>query len=200
MPDLLWESDSDGSTNWYNNRWLEYTGQSFEEAIGWGWTHAIHPDDREVSAKDYAEAVEAGRPLRQEHRIRSHQGEYRWFVVNATPHIDDNGRVIRMYGAATDIHDRKHTENALREREERLQKMLNIEGVGVITFGDDGTIKLANDTFLAWHGYSRQEVEAGELSWQKLTPPEYRAVSEEQLEKMAQTGRVWLFGDGSKRI
>ncbi|NJM62148.1 MAG: PAS domain-containing protein [Oscillatoriales cyanobacterium RU_3_3] len=85
VPDLLWESEPDGSTNWYNQRWMEYTGQTFEQAIGWGWIDAIHPDDREGSARRYREAVEQGMLLQQEHRIRRHDGEYRWFVVNAFP-------------------------------------------------------------------------------------------------------------------
>lgn len=104
VPDLLWESGPDGFTTWYNQRWLEYTGQTFEEATGWGWTEAIHPDDREGSAQRYREAVEAGRSLRQEHRIRRHDGEYRWFVVHAFPLRDEHGTVVRVYGAATDIH------------------------------------------------------------------------------------------------
>jgi PAS domain S-box-containing protein len=119
VPDLLWDSEPDGSTNWYNNRWLEYTGQRFEEAIGWGWVNAIHPDDREASARRYAKAVETGMPLQQEHRIRRYDGEYRWFVVNAFPIKDEQGRVVKMYGAATDIHDRIQAENILRESERK---------------------------------------------------------------------------------
>jgi|GEM_PF-867162 len=110
VPDLLWDSEPDGSTIWYNQRWLEYTGQRFEEAICGGWVDAIHPDDRAGSAKRYGEAVEAGKPLRQEHRIRRHDGAYRWFVVNASPLKNEKGRVIKMYCAATDIHDRKRAE------------------------------------------------------------------------------------------
>jgi PAS domain S-box-containing protein len=107
VPDLLWESASDGTTTWYNDRWLEYTGQTFEQAIGWGWVDAIHPDDREASARHYREAAAAGASLRQEHRIRRHDGVYRWFVVNALPVKDTGGGVVRMYGAATDIHEER---------------------------------------------------------------------------------------------
>jgi len=123
VPDLLWDSEPCGSTNWYNQRWLEYTGQSFEQAIGWGWIDAIHPDDREGSAKRYREAVEASKPLRQEHRIRRHDGQYRWFMVNASPLKDQDGRVIKMYGAATDIHDSKQAAEALRTSEEKYRSI-----------------------------------------------------------------------------
>jgi PAS domain S-box-containing protein len=123
VPDLLWDSQPDGSTNWYNQRWMEYTGQTFEQAIGWGWIDAIHPDDREESARRYREAVEQGMPLQQEHRIRRHDGAYRWFVVKVVPLKDESGKVIKMYGAATDIHDRKQVEDALRESEQKYRSL-----------------------------------------------------------------------------
>src|SRR5262249_42734419 len=102
---------------------LKYTGQSFEEAIGWGWMDAIHPDDREASARRYREAVENGVMLRQEHRIRRFDGEYRWFVVNAFPLKDESGRIIKMYGAATDIHESRIMHEALRESEEKYRTL-----------------------------------------------------------------------------
>jgi len=122
VPDLLWQSEPDGYTNWYNQRWLEYTGQSMEEALGWGWTEAIHPDDREKSAQRYNDAVKNGDRLRQEHRIRRHDGEYRWFVVNAYPEKDESGNVVKMYGAATDIHESRMMLEALRQSEEQLRQ------------------------------------------------------------------------------
>jgi PAS domain S-box-containing protein len=121
VPDLLWESEPDGSTEWYNQRWLEYTGQSFEQATGWDWVDAIHPQDRAASSRNYAKAVETGKPLNQEHRIRRHDGEYRWFVVNVNPVKDKKGKVIKMYGAATDIHGRRLAEEALQNSEEHLR-------------------------------------------------------------------------------
>jgi PAS domain S-box-containing protein len=126
VPDLLWDSEPDGSTNWYNQRWLEYTGQRLEQAIGWGWVDVIHPDDREGSAKRYADAVEADKALQQEHRIRRHDGTYRWFMVNAVPIKDEQGKTFKIYGAATDIHDRKMAEQVLIENEGRQMFLLEL--------------------------------------------------------------------------
>ncbi|MCE7071876.1 PAS domain S-box protein [Dyadobacter sp. CY327] len=125
VPDLLWDSQPDGSTNWYNQRWIEYTGQTLEQAIGWGWVDAIHPDDRDASAERYGKAVEASQFLQQEHRIRRHDGAYRWFVVSTSPVKDESGNVVKMYGAATDIHDRRESEEALRESEEKLRTVFD---------------------------------------------------------------------------
>lgn len=115
-PDILWRSDADGSTTWYNKRWLDYTGQTFDQAIGWGWVDAIHPDDREKSAKNYHDAVLGKCKLEQEHRIRNVNGEYRWFLVRAEPVLNEKGEVAHMYGAATDIHDLYCAYEALRRK------------------------------------------------------------------------------------
>ena len=103
VPDLLWQSEPDGATAWYNARWAQYTGQSREAAQGWGWTKAIHPDDRERSIASYRSAVERGGPFMHEHRIRAADGTYRWFLVRAEPQRDDAGRIVGWLGAATDI-------------------------------------------------------------------------------------------------
>jgi len=189
VPDLLWDSEPDGCSNWYNQRWLEYTGQPFEQALGWGWTEVIHPSDRARSAQLYREAVETGMPLRQEHRIRRHDGEYHWFVVNALPLKDDSGKVIKMYGAATDIHEQRTALEALRESEERLQKAISIETVGVLFFYLNGQISDANDAVLRMSGYSRDEL-LNMRNWRVLTAPEFWEVTACTAEELATRGET----------
>jgi PAS domain S-box-containing protein len=107
VPDLLWSTDPGGTTDWYNRRWLEYTGQSLAEARGYGWLDAIHPDDRESSLRNFQGAIAGGEPLRQEHRIRGADGQYRWFLVRAHLLRDEDGHSVRWYGSATDIHNER---------------------------------------------------------------------------------------------
>jgi PAS domain S-box-containing protein len=188
VPDLLWASEPDGSTDWHNQRWLEYTGQRFEQAIGWGWVDTIHPDDRDGSARRYAEAVKAGKPLRQEHRIRRNDGEYRWFVVNATPVKDENFQVIKMYGTATDIHDSKQAEEALRDSEQRLQQALSIPTVGVIFFDLQGVIHHANEAFCRLSGYTKDDFHVGKVRWDEVTPPEFMQATLTSREELRTSG------------
>jgi PAS domain S-box-containing protein len=188
VPDLLWASEPDGSTDWHNQRWLEYTGQRFEQAIGWGWVDTIHPDDRDGSARRYAEAVKAGKPLRQEHRIRRNDGEYRWFVVNATPVKDENFQVIKMYGTATDIHDSKQAEEALRDSEQRLQQALSIPTVGVIFFDLRGVIHHANEAFCRLSGYTKDDFHVGKVRWDEVTPPEFMQATLTSREELRTSG------------
>jgi PAS domain S-box-containing protein len=109
-PDLLWRNDARGGTDWYNERWLAYTGLSLAESLDYGWLGALHPDDRAQSLHNFRAALDECRPLRQEHRIRSAVGEYRWFLAQARPVYDAQGELEGWFGAATDIHERKLAE------------------------------------------------------------------------------------------
>ena len=126
VPDLLWRNDTQGITTWYNQRWFDYTGQTPAEAFDKGWVQVIHPDDQSQSFHTFESTVFAGQSLRQEHRIRSVSGEYRWFRVAAEPIYDGQGRISHWYGAATDIHERKIAELATQERRDLLQSIFDM--------------------------------------------------------------------------
>lgn len=117
VPDLLWESAPDGSTPWFNARWYEYTGQTPAESAVWGWMEVIHPDDRARTVENYRRGFERGEAIVQEHRIRSAESTYHWFLVRIEPHRDEAGRVMRWFGAATDIHAQRL---AFQEVEQRV--------------------------------------------------------------------------------
>ena len=128
VPDLLWQTAPDGSTVWYNARWYEYTGQAPNDAAGSGWMNAVHPDDRARSAAQYARAARTGRPVRQEYRIRAADGTYRWFLVRAEPQKDDAGRIVRWFGAATDVHEQRIAmQDAERQVTERTAELHDAE-------------------------------------------------------------------------
>ncbi len=104
-----------------------------------------------------------------------------------------------------DLIDRQQAEEAFRRSQERFGRVGNVEGVGVLFFDvASGALVDANDAFLDMFGYTREDVTSGSLSWQKLTPPEYVAISREQLGKLAATGRIgpyekeYLRKDGSR--
>ena len=99
---------------------------------------------------------------------------------------------MQWFGTNTDVDELNAAEEALRESQARLEKVLEAETVGVNVLWDltTGCMTGANDTFLNMMGYSRCEVEAGELTWQKLTPPEYHEASLAEIAKFQATGRV----------
>ncbi|HLV02268.1 MAG TPA: PAS domain S-box protein [Acidobacteriota bacterium] len=124
VPDLLWRSDPDGKSTWYNQRWMEYTGQTRVQAAGYGWIDVIHPDDRSRSLDNYERAVRTGQPLQQEHRIRRHDGVYRWFLVRAEPVRDVEGKILHWFGAATDVHEQRAAVESLEWRVEKRTRQV----------------------------------------------------------------------------
>jgi PAS domain S-box-containing protein len=110
IPALAWSARSDGSADFFNQRWLDYTGLSVEQARDWGWTAALHPDDLKTLV-DYWKSVLASRqPGEIERRLRRFDGMYRWFLFRATPLLDNDGKIVKWFGTNTDIEDRKHAE------------------------------------------------------------------------------------------
>ncbi len=119
VPDLLWSRDAQGSVEWYNRRWTEYTGQRSEEAARFGWLDVIHPDDQDQSLAAFYGALDSGQPMRHEHRIRGKDGSYRWFLHQARPLRDGEGQIVHWFGTATDIHEQRMIQDILEERVRR---------------------------------------------------------------------------------
>jgi PAS domain S-box-containing protein len=119
--DILWTATPAGELREEQPDWSEFTGQAPEEYRGRGWLSVIHPDDRPRTEARWDRAVAARDPYEIEHRIRRHDGEYRYMMARAVPVLESDGSVREWVGAHTDITDRKAAEQALEERSERLQ-------------------------------------------------------------------------------
>jgi len=110
IPAMAWIAGPDGTVQFRNRRWLEYTGLSqVGRAEGVG-AIAVHPEDRDRIVRQLGASFASGEPFEEEMRIRRTDGEYRWFLGRAVPLRDKRGKVVKWYGAATDIQDRKRAE------------------------------------------------------------------------------------------
>ena len=107
IPILAWSCQPDGTADFLNQRWLDYTGLSTEAAVGWGWQAAIHSEDLGKLMDTWLRLLATGEPGEVEGRLRRFDGEHRWFLFRAIPIRDEEGRVVRWYGTNTDIEDRK---------------------------------------------------------------------------------------------
>jgi PAS domain S-box-containing protein len=123
IPALAWSARPDGSAEFLNRPWLDYAGLSAEEASNWGWTIAVHPDDRGRLMDSWREILASGEAGEIEARLRRYDGEYRWFLFRAQPERDNHGVIAKWHGANTDIEDRKRAE-ALLAAEKRTLEML----------------------------------------------------------------------------
>src|SRR5260370_2923977 len=113
IPTLAWSARADGSADFFNQRWLDYTGLSAEQALDWGWTVALHPEDLSELVDYWRSVLPSGEPGEIEGRLRRFDGVYRWFRFRATPSFDNDGRAVKCFGTTTDIQDRKRAESLL---------------------------------------------------------------------------------------
>ncbi len=114
LPLLAWEADADGWVRFYNQRWFDYTGTTFEAMEGWGWVDVHDPNDLPRMLKVFRTALSTGEPWEDEFRLRRADGSMRWHLSRAFPLRDTRGAIVRWFGTNTDVHDQRL---ALQERE-----------------------------------------------------------------------------------
>ena len=128
MDQLAWTCDSLGEATWYNRRWLEYTGLSFEEMKDWGWKRVQHPDHIDRVIASVTHARETGQIWEETFPLRGADGVYRWFLSRAVPVRDAAGKIIQWFGTNTDITEQRRAEEAQRmltgELSHRVKNML----------------------------------------------------------------------------
>jgi PAS domain S-box-containing protein len=121
IPAMAWSSRPDGSVEFLNRRWLDYTGFSLDDALAWGWKAAVHPEDLDPLTDRWRALLASGQAGEIEARLRRYDGEYRWFLFRAEPARDDHGDTIRWYGTNTDIEERKRAESLLAAEKRTLE-------------------------------------------------------------------------------
>ena len=119
IPQLAWMADAEGSIFWYNRRWYDYTGTTFEEMRGWGWQKVHHPAELGRVVERLKQSIESGEPWEDTFPLRSKDGEHRRFLSRALPVRDTQGRVVRWFGTNTDVEEQLR---AVEEREQLLAR------------------------------------------------------------------------------
>src|SRR5262249_53689050 len=111
IPTFAWTALPDGSVDFVNRYWQEYTGLSTEKTVGSGWQAAIHPEDLTRNAEKWSASLATGKAFENEVRYRRRaDAQYRWFLTRAVPLRDARGKILKWYGTSTDIEDRKRAE------------------------------------------------------------------------------------------
>ena len=146
VPQIVWITDARGRTEFFNRKWSDYTGVPYEPRTAPEVAaQFVHPEDGARTISAFEQAQRTNTPFTIEHRIRSRDGSYRWFLVRAVPYRDpDTDEVIRWFGSSTDIHDRKLAEAALRESEARLTAFFEILPIAVGIVDNTGALILSN--------------------------------------------------------
>jgi PAS domain S-box-containing protein len=111
MPQKITNADADGNVTFFNQKWMDDTGLTFEELKDWGWEKAMHPDDMEITVKNWRHSVATGEIFDMECRIQNKEGGYRWNLSRAVPIRDEAGKIIMWVGSNTDIHELKEAKS-----------------------------------------------------------------------------------------
>lgn len=118
---MAWMSNEKGVRYWYNQRWYDYTGTSFEEMMEDGWKKIHHPDRVDQVFQKMQKCWESGEIWEDTVRLKSKEGDFKWFLSRAVPIKDENGKTIRWFGTNTDITEQKDLIEKLKISVDRLQ-------------------------------------------------------------------------------
>ena len=132
IPALIWTALPDGSIDFLNRRWCDYTGLTPAEGGVWGWTSVVHPDDLPRLLEHWPSLLAASEPGEIDARLRRSDGSFRWFVFRAVRLRDDDGQTIKWYGQATDIDDRRRAEVMLAAENRVLELVVKRESLPVV--------------------------------------------------------------------
>ncbi|PSR54917.1 hypothetical protein AHMF7605_16115 [Adhaeribacter arboris] len=123
IPQFIWTTDAQGYHEYFNQRWIDYTGYNVEDSKGTEmWNNLLHPDDRERSRIRWEHSLRTGEFYEVEYRFKSKTGNYRWFLGQATPMYDANGTITKWFGTCTDIEEKKRAEEELLAINQELRK------------------------------------------------------------------------------
>src|SRR5882757_2070538 len=178
IPAYAWSALPDGSVDFINRRFLEFTGRSNEDMLGWGWGSLVHPDDLTGYIGEWQAAVASGEPMEGEIRVRRMDGEYRWLLIRNMPLRDERGNIVNWYGTAIDIEERHRAEDALRRSETYLSEAQRLSHTG--SFGwcvSTGEIKWSEETSRIFR-YERSTKPTIELILQRVHPEDASSFKE----------------------
>ena len=184
IPTLAWCNLPDGSNEYLNKRWHEYTGLSPEESQGWGWQPAFHPEDLPPLMDRWRELLASGEPGEIEARLRRHDGVFRWFLIRVEPLRNETGKIIRWYGTSTDIEDRKQAEQRLQQDERELRRMTDAIAQTIVVQDPSGIPIYANRAVLDYTGLTIEDVLTSDFRARIFHP--------EDLERLREQRRVAL--------
>jgi PAS domain S-box-containing protein len=177
IPALVASFKPDGSRDFVNRPWRDYTGLSQEKAKVASWPITVHPDDIESGEARWRACLASGEDFQMDRRLRRADGEYRWHMTRRVPLRDDEGNIVKWYGIAFDIEDQKRVENALRESEARLAEsrqelQLTIDRIPTLAWHTrpDGFAEYLNKRWLDYTGLSLDRALGWE--WQIAIHPE----------------------------
>ncbi len=175
IPQLAWIAAADGNIFWYNQRWYDYTGTTFQQMRGWGWQEVHHPDHVERVTARFRRCVERGEGWEDTFPLRGRDGAFRWFLSRAQPLRDARGRILRWFGTNTDITEQMAAEDRLRSSEERFRTLMDASADIIWNMPASGDFEWPQPRWSAFTGQSWEALRGS--GWIEVIHPEDRAAT-----------------------
>ena len=157
-PALFWTSGLDKGCDWFNQRWLDFTGRSMAQEQGNGWAEGVHPEDFERCLKIYLTSFDARSVFSMEYRLRRYDGEYRWLLDQGMPRYDADGNFIGFIGSCMDISQEKQMQAQLVASETHYRYLFEQNPAPMLIYQRTGLQLISvNEAFLRHYGYSNEE-------------------------------------------
>ncbi|MBD2020396.1 PAS domain S-box protein, partial [Leptolyngbya sp. FACHB-36] len=205
ITDFVFSFDLDGRVLYANQGLLDLWGVTAAEASGKTLAELSYPEASDRAFMDSVfQVFETRKTVKAETPYTNSAGIGGYFEYSISPVFAADGTVEFVVGSSRNISDRKQVEEALRQSETRFRRIFECEMVPMAIYTKVGGIIEANNSLLNLIGYTRQELETGQISWQALTPPEYRSLDEIALSEIAVRGvstpyeKVYLHKDGRR--
>ena len=189
IPAFVGTALPDGSVDFISHSWLDYTGLSREQGMGWGWGSAIHPEDFDRVVANWRASLAAGAPGEHEVRFRRTDGSYHWFLNRYLPLRDDGGNVIKWYATLTNIDALKQTEYALQTREQELVGIIETIPSMLWSTSPTGEVTHVSQRVLEYTGLSHEDFL--NLGWKRIIHPDDFVDTAKSFFRAIQTGEPY---------
>ena len=189
MPAYVGTSLPDGTVDFLSQSWLDYSGQTREEVMAWGWAGTIHPDDVDRVLANWQAGLASGEPVDQELRCRRADGTYHWFLNRSLPLRDDEGKIVKWYGILFDVNTLKDTEHALQMREHELRGIIETIPSMLWSASPTGETTHLSQRILEYCGASLEELV--NRGWERSIHPDDLEETERAFSRAIETGESY---------
>jgi PAS domain S-box-containing protein len=185
-PVMIWMSGNDKFSDFFNNSWLNFTGNEIEDEKGDGWLRGVHPADLEYCVESYKSAYENQEKFYTEYRLLRYDGHYRWIADNAVPRYDSRGNFVGFISACMDIDDEKKFSETLQESETRFRLLADFMPQFIWTADPSGRLNYFNQEVYHYSGLTFEQLQND--GWLKIVHPDEREENIRRLTHSMRTG------------
>jgi len=171
-PVLVWRAGPDRLCDFFNRPWLEFRGRALERELGNGWLEGVHPEDRESCLQTYVSSFDLRRAFTMEYRLLRADGVYRWLLDTGVPWYGSDETFVGYIGSSLDITDRKASEDALRESQERYAMASAAGAVGVWDWNFETNELFVDARLKSLLGFDEAEISTRPDDWGSRVHPE----------------------------